>query len=114
MLGDFPHEGFADLQFYRLIAESPPLDLDALGAGRAEPVIRAFSTYYVCRPLAYLVEFKLGRGGVILSALDMNQRWPEARHLLAAVLKYAGGSAFQPQTRLPNEGLAHIIEAGPA
>ena len=33
MLGGFPHEGFADFQFFRLIDEAPPLDLEPLGPG---------------------------------------------------------------------------------
>ena len=112
MLGAFPHEGFADLQFYRLIAEAPPLDLDALGAGRVEPVIRAIGTFQTCRPLAYLAEFKLGKGALVISALDLNQKLPEARYLLAAILKHASSRAFKPQAGLAARGLDLIIEAG--
>ena len=111
MLGDIPHEGFADLQFYRLIAESPPLDLGALGAGRAAPVIRAIGTYQTCHPLAYLAEFRLGKGGLVISALDLDQRRPEARYLLAAILNHAAGRAFRPRATLPQAGLGHILEA---
>jgi len=100
MLGDLPHEGFADLQLYRPIAESAPIDLLALGGPSIQPVIRAFSTYFVCHPLAYLVEFRFGRGGIILTALDLNQSWPESRYLLSAILRYAGSDAFDPPNRL--------------
>lgn len=112
MLGDLPHEGFADLQFYRLIAGSPPLDLLPFGNLASEPVIRALSTYFVCHPLAYLAEFAVGKGGVIISALDLNQEWPEARYLLASILRYASGRAFQPKDALSTSGLEHLLDAG--
>ena len=111
MLGSIPHEGFADLHFYRLIAQSPPVDLEPLGLSRCEPAMRALSTYYVCRPLAYLAEFAVGKGGLILTALDLDQKWPEARCLLAAMLRYAAGQRFKPEAALSKKGLCRIIEA---
>ena len=112
MLGDFPHEGFADMQFYRMIGQSPPLQIDVLSAGRADPVIRSLSTYYIARPLGYLAEYRLGKGGVILSSLDMDQRWPEARWLLGQILSYAAGPAFKPRHALSAFGRERLLEAG--
>ncbi len=100
MLGDLPHWGFADLQLYRPIAESPPIDLLALGGSSVKPVIRALSTYFVGHPLAYLAEFSLGRGGMIITALDLNQSWPEGRYILSSILRYASGRSFHPANRL--------------
>jgi len=112
MLGDIPHDGFADLQLYRLIAESPPIDLLPFGGCCTEPVIRALSTYFVCHPLAYLLEFKVGKGGLIISALDLNRRWPEARYLLASMLRYMTGRKFRPKDTLSQPALQHILDAG--
>jgi len=112
MLGDFPHEGFADLQLYRLIAESPPLDLDGLGAARKDPVIRSLNTFHLCGALGYLAEFRLGKGGVIVSALGLDQKLPEARYLLAQVLTHAAGGRFRPKDALPRIGLEHLLAAG--
>jgi len=66
MLGGLPHEGFADLQFYRLIDGSPSIDLEPLGLGRVRPVVQPLSTYFTCLPLGYLLEVALGKGGLIL------------------------------------------------
>ena len=109
MLGALPHDGFADLQFYRLISSAPPIDLEALGLGKLEPVIRVLSTYFVARPLAYLMEVSLGRGGIILCALNLDQKLPEARWLLSAMVRYAASDEFRPRTRLPEEGLARLM-----
>ena len=111
MLGALPHEGFADLQLYRLIAPAPPIALEALGLGKADPVIRALSTYFVGLPLAYLAEASLGKGGLILCALNLDQRLPEARYLLAAMLRHAASRSFRPKAQLPGAGLQRLLSA---
>ena len=47
MLGDLPHEGFADWQLFRLIDNAPPLDLEPLGLADADPVVRVIHRYPV-------------------------------------------------------------------
>ncbi|MBM4085828.1 MAG: hypothetical protein FJ272_13655, partial [Planctomycetes bacterium] len=108
MLGDVPHEGFADLQFYRMIAEMPPLDLAPFATAKSEPVIRSLSTYFVCHPVGYLVEFAVGKGGVIFCGLDLNPKHVEARYLLAQMVRYAAGNAFCPRARLSLSALRQM------
>jgi len=112
MLGALPHEGFADLQLYRLIARAAPLDLEPLGLGAVRPVIRVLSTYFVCLPLAYLLEVSLGKGGIILCALNLDEKLPEARYLLGTMLSYAAGSSFRPKARLSAAALERLIADG--
>ena len=109
-LGELPHEGFCDLQFYCLIAESPPIDLAPLGPFSGEPIIRAISTYFTCRPLAYLLELGLGKGGLIISSLNLDQAYPEARYLLSAIARYALSDAFRPKDELSREALQYLQE----
>lgn len=111
MLGALPHEGFADFQFYRLIASAPPVDLEPLGLGKVQPVVRPLSTYFVCRPLGYLFEVQLGRGGLIVCALDLDQRLPEARYLLASILDYACGPHFAPTLRIRGQSIDKLLAA---
>lgn len=89
LLREFPHEAFADWQFFRMIENSPPLDLEPLGLAEGEPVIRVIHRYPVLHPLAYLVERRVGAGGLILCALDLNPAWVEARWLLSEVCRAA-------------------------
>lgn len=110
-LGDIPHEGFADLQFYRMMADSPALDLEPLGLADGDPIIRAIHSYPVCRPLGCLAERRLDSGGIILCALDLNQAWPEARSLLASLCRYAAGHAFQSPLLLTDHTTRAVIEA---
>jgi hypothetical protein len=111
MLGDLPNEGFADLQLYRPTAESPPIDLRILGGWETRTVIRALSTYFVCYPLAYLVEFALGKGGIVISALDLNQKWPESRYILSSLIGYCAGSDFRPKNALIKEYKRSLLES---
>ncbi|MBI2195191.1 MAG: hypothetical protein HYU36_24695 [Planctomycetes bacterium] len=111
MLGGLPHEGFADLQFFRLIDDAPPLDLSPLGLHPGEPVIRVIHRYPVFRPLAYLVERRWGGGGLILCALDLRPGIPEARFLLERMVRYASSDSFNPGEALSAESLECLIEA---
>jgi hypothetical protein len=108
-LGDFPHEGFADLQFFRMIADSPPLELEPLGLNDTDPVIRVLHSYPLCRSLGYLVERRLSKGGLILNALNLRPSLPEAWHLLAQICEYAAGDGFAPSMPLSDDALARIV-----
>jgi hypothetical protein len=111
MLGDFPHDGVAEWQFFRMIENAPPLDLEPLGLTGADPVIRVIHRYPVCRPLGYLAEAAFGRGGLMLCALDMRQEFAEARYLLAQICAYAAGEDFRPAMSLSAEEMQRITGA---
>jgi len=111
MLGDMPHEGFADLQFFRLMNNAPPIDLAPLGLHPGEPVIRVLHRYPVFHPLGYLVERRYGNGGLIVCALDLDPTLPEARCLLGSILRYATGSSFRPEIVLGEGVLKRLAEA---
>ena len=110
MLGGFPHEGFADLQCFRMIDNAPPLDLEPFGLADEDPVIRAIHRYPVCRPLAYLLERRVGNGRLILSALELNPAWPEARYLLGAICSYAAGDEKADCPELCGSSLNRLVE----
>ncbi len=112
MLGDFPHEGFADLQFFRMMEEAPPLDLEPLELHEGDPVIRVIHRYMVGHPLGYLVERSWGLGGIILTALHLAPSLPEAQYLLGQICAYAAGSEFRPPLALPEAAMARLIAAG--
>ena len=111
-LGNLPHESFADLLFFRMIGNSAPVDIEALGLVEGDPIIRCIHQYAVGRSLAYLAECALGKGGLILCSLDMNQSWPEARYLFEQLCRYADGDKFKPETRMRAETLKRLLLAG--
>ena len=111
ILDSLPHEGFADLQFFRMMDEAPPLDLKPFGLDKADPIIRVIHRYPVCRPLAYLLERDYGKGGLIISALNLDQNLPEAQWLLASMCEYSAGDEFNPAEKLSQESLISLKAA---
>ena len=111
ILGGLPHEGYADLQFYRVMENAPPLDLAPLGLSEVDPVIRVIHRYPVCRPLGYLVERRCGQGGLIVCALDLDPGFPEARYLLSAICRYAAAPSFAPTDPLSPQSQERLVEA---
>jgi len=109
MLGDLPHEGLADLQFFRLIGDAAPLDLGPLDLGRHEPVLRVMHTYPASRPLGYLLEGAVGSGRLILCALNLDQSLTEGRYLLARICAYAAGEVAHPAAELSPQVLARLV-----
>ena len=81
------------------------MELIPLGLNDKDPVIRVMHSYPVGRSLGYLTECRFGRGGMILSSLDLNQKWPEAQHLLAQICGHAAGKSFDPEIELTRESL---------
>ena len=110
VLGEFPHEGYADLQFFRMIDDAPPLDLEPLELNDEEPAIRVIHRYPVCRPLGYLLERAVGKGRLILCALQLDPSWPEARYLLTQVCARAANGQLEPGRNLPESCLKTIAD----
>jgi hypothetical protein len=91
------------------MGESAPIDIEPLGLNNGDPIIRAIHCYPVSRSLGYLVECSLGKGGLIICSLDLDQSLPEGRYLLAEICKYASGSDFKPKMELSDDSLAKIV-----
>ena len=66
MLDGLPHAGVADWQCFRLIDNAPPLDLAPLGLADDDPIIRVIHRFPTLHPLGYLLERRVGDGGLIL------------------------------------------------
>lgn len=108
LLRGFPHEGFADFQFFRMIENAPPLDIEPLGLADGEPIIRVIHRYPVMHPLAYLVERRVGVGGLLLCALELNPNWIEARWLLANLCRGLAADGLDAAQPLSAETAARL------
>ena len=105
----FSHEGFAELQLYRMIFDSPAIDLDSLGLNTGDPAFRQIHSYSVGRPLAYLIDASIGKGGLIICALNFDKSFIEARYLLSRICSYAAGGNFKHDINLTDGMLNKII-----
>lgn len=108
---NIPHEGFADLNFYRLITGAPPIDLEPLGLTGKDPIIRVIHKYPSARPIGYIMEFAYGKGGVIICSLDLDYKWPEARYLLNNIIEYAKSSDFKPELVVDDDVMSLISDS---
>ncbi len=113
LLRDFPHEGFADFQFFRMIENAPPLDIGPLGLADGEPILRVIHRYPVMHPLAYLTARRVGAGGLLLCALELNPDWIEARWLLSALCRRLASDAWRPAAELSAAATETIRQAVP-
>jgi hypothetical protein len=109
--GDYPHEGYADLQFFRVIEEWPPLDLGPLGLSEGDPVLRVIHRYPVFHSLGYVVERQLGKGRLVLCALGLDQALPEGSYLLAQMCSYMAGEQLEEAPALSEHGVARLVAA---
>jgi beta-galactosidase len=109
MLGQFFHEGFADFQFFRMTAYSPPIELEPLGLNQQDPVFRVMHSFPVGRSLGYLLEVRFGKGRLVLSAMDLNQTWPEARYFLAEIVKYLTREPAEPCAEVDSEIMRNLV-----
>ena len=102
MLNDFPHEGFADLQFYQMIEGIPPFDMTLFSPYGVVPVIQAFGSPYAVSPQrAYLFESAVGKGWVIFCSLKVDPKNVASVYLLSVLSKYAASSSFCPKEEIP-------------
>jgi hypothetical protein len=110
-LGDFPHEGFCDLQFWPMIYRAKSLRLADFPAG-TEPAIRTIDNFSRGRSKGYTAELRVGEGRLFISTLNLTQSYswsPATRYMFDCLLEYTAGDGFQPSTRTtPAESRAMI------
>ncbi len=111
LLGDFPHDGHASWPFFRTIEHSPPLDLEPLGLHDEDPIVRVIHRYPVLHPLGYLLERSVGAGRLVLTAFDLDPKWPEARYLLGAMCSYLKGSNLTPAREASETTISRLLAA---
>lgn len=99
-LKGFPHEGVCDLQFISMLKGRLPMEFSVLREDGVQPIIRGIDHYMANRNNAHMLEFRVGKGGVLVSSLGVLEELPnhiEARHLLLCMLEYARGEEFRPE-----------------
>ncbi len=102
----FPHEGRCDLQFLSMIKGALPMEFSPLSKHGVTPIIRAIDHYMANRNNAYLLEFKVGKGKVLVTSLGILEKLNEhveARYLLKCLLDYAQDARFAPVASVPKD-----------
>ena len=120
-LQGFPHEGFADLQFYNLIDRAAPIALDRWPTS-LEPIVGGIRTKasFLAKTkdlsrIGYVFEAKMGAGRLLVTSLrfrdHFDEAYPEALTLFDRLLRYATGTEFAPQVAVSMDQLRPLLAA---
>jgi hypothetical protein len=118
-LADFPHQGFADLQFYNLMDGAAPVVLDR-APKRLEPIIGGIRTKagFLAKTkdlsrVGYAFEARVGRGRLLVTSLrfrdHFDEAFPEALSLFDGLLRYVSGDGFAPAVSLDTDELRLLL-----
>lgn len=115
-LGDFPHDGFPDLQMHALLEGASAFPLDSawreyVPAQGVSPIVGGLVMtrdrargQNVVSPVAYLLELKVGPGKLLISTLNFRGRlddaYPGAVYALGQLLEYVTSDQFNPTHRI--------------
>lgn len=101
-LGDFPHDGRSDWQWYHLFNGTPAVCLDA--APEVEPIVEIVDNFNRAKKLAAMFEARVGDGKLFVSTLAFRTpadwKMPESAYLFGALTDYLTGEEFRPKARL--------------
>lgn len=116
--GHFPHEGYLDQGWFRLVDRAEKLDPGSklrqveplmVGIGRAA----GYSFGTLGYPLGfnlYVFQARVGQGRLLASGLNLSSENPEAVYLLDQFLRYAASPQFNPQGTLDLAGLKEQMQ----
>jgi hypothetical protein len=98
----FPTASSSDWQWWDAVHNARAIHLPMRDSA-VQPIVRLIDDWNKNRPLALLAEFRIGRGRLVVSGIDLAAEGslaPSVRWLRHSLLTYMGGRAFDPQARL--------------
>jgi len=81
------------------------------------PILRVIDWYQANQNNAHLLEFRVGKGAVLLTSLNVLPWLPskiEVRNFLQALMDYARGPQFSPAASVPTEEFIRLLAPQPA
>ena len=111
-LAEFPTEYYSNWQWQDAMSHSGAIRLENFPA-EIKPIVRVIDDWFTNRPLALIMEGKVGKGKILISGIDLQtdlSTRPEAQQLLFSLKKYMTGEHFQPDMILKNEIIEQLIK----
>ena len=90
--GDFPHQGYFNELFFRMVGST--IKLDGTAFKSVEPLMAGVGNDGY---LLYVFQAKVGKGRLLGSGLDLLSEKPESTYLLDEFIKYVRSSSFKPK-----------------
>lgn len=106
----FPTEGRSNWQWWSIALNSRPLILNALPHDYL-PVIQTVDNVERNHKLGILMEFKVGKGKLLLATTDLNaiSQYTEGAAYADALRRYARSAAFNPTTEITPDALKTLL-----
>ncbi len=113
-LSSFAHDGYGDLQAYRLLADRQVVLLDDVPGG-IEPIVACLDVPWLMRRKAWLFEAQVGRGRLLYTTMDLSPAAraadPAVAAMHASLTRYVASDAFRPKASLPPDWLRPRLSA---
>ncbi|MEI8115490.1 MAG: beta-galactosidase, partial [Bacteroidia bacterium] len=104
---DFPTEYHSNYQWWDAMSHSGAINISTFPKD-IQPIVRVIDDWVTNRPLALILEAKVGKGKILISGIDLTtdlDKRPEAQQLLFSLKKYISGGKFNPKVALQPENL---------
>jgi len=104
-LANFPTEYHSNYQWWDVMSHSGAINLTSFPA-ELKPIVRVIDDWVTNRPLALVLEGKVGKGKILISGIDLTtelDKRPEAQQLLFSLKKYMTAGKFVPKVELTAE-----------
>lgn len=109
-LSEFPTEYHSNWQWQDAMSHAQAIDLSSFPSG-LKPIVRVIDDWFTNRPLALIMEARVGKGRILISGVDFQDdlpNRPEAQQLLYSLQKYMAGTQFNPQVELTNADIVKL------
>ncbi|MCW5550777.1 MAG: hypothetical protein KIS67_01290 [Verrucomicrobiae bacterium] len=109
-LAQFPTEYHSNWQWWYLIHRAGALRLDLLPK-EIEPVVRVIDDWFTARPLALIVEGKVGKGKIMICGFDLTRDAEDivSRQMRTSLLAYMGTKQFAPRIEFTTEAIQRLL-----
>lgn len=104
----FPHDGYCDWQFAKMFNGAAAIQCDGLQTP-FEPIVEVVRSYKHLLKQAAVVEWRVGKGRLLVCSLALPAADPAANWLRTQFLAYAASDRFQPAHALSAERIAGLI-----
>jgi hypothetical protein len=94
-----------------LIHRAGALRLDLLPSG-LEPIVRVIDDWVTARPLALILEGKVGGGKIVVCGFDLTDEAndPVSRQMRQSLLNYMASDRFAPSTEVTEEQISGLVD----
>lgn len=107
----FPTQYHSNWQWWDAMRHCNAIRLDSV-APQLQPIVRVIDDWFTARPLGLVFECKVGKGKLLLSAVDLLSdidKRPEARQLLYSFTTYMASRDFDPAERVAIEKIKTLF-----